>query len=155
MKGDPKVIALLNDVLADELTAISQYMVHSAMCEDWGYGKLHDASEHRAIEEMKHAEKLIERILYLEGIPVVSNLKKMHIAGDVQGQLKSDLGSEADAIRAYNEGIGLVTSLLDKGTAILLEGILKDEEAHLDWLQTQIDQIDQMGLPAYLSMQIG
>ena len=155
MKGDIKILELLNDVLADELTAISQYMVHAAMCEDWGYKELHDTIEHRAIDEMKHAEMLIDRILFLEGTPVVSNLKKMHIAGDVLGQFKADLESEVFAIRAYNEGIKLVTSLSDKGTAIILEGILKEEEHHLDWIQTQLDQIDQMGIQSYLSMQIG
>lgn len=154
MKGNDKIIALLNDQLSDELTAVSQYMVHAAMCANWGYKELHDAIEHRAIEEMKHAEMLIDRILFLEGIPVVSNLKKMFIAADVEGQFKSDHEAESGAIKAYNEGVKLAVSLGDNGTRALLETILKDEEAHIDWLEAQLDQIGQMGIKVYLSEQI-
>ena len=154
MKGNEKIIALLNDQLSDELTAISQYMVHAAMCANWGYKELHDTIEHRAIDEMKHAEMLIDRILFLEGIPVVSNLEKMFIAPDVEGQFKSDHEAESGAIKTYNEGVKLAVSLGDNGTRALLETILKDEEAHIDWLEAQLDQISQMGIKVYLSEQV-
>lgn len=150
MKGHEKVIAALNDYLADELTAINQYIVHSEMCANWGYGKLHGAIEKRAIEEMKHAEALIARILFLEGTPIVSNLKPMHIGAKVDSQLKNDLESETEAVKAYNEGIRLCVELGDNGTRELLEDNLEDEEAHIDWLEAQLDQIEQMGLPNYL-----
>lgn len=153
MKGHEKVIAALNDYLADELTAINQYIVHSEMCADWGYGKLHDAIEKRAIDEMKHAEKLIARILFLEGTPIVSELKKIHIGAKVDIQLKNDHESETEAVKAYNDGIRLCTELGDNGTRELLEDNLEDEEAHIDWLESQLDQIEQMGLPNYLLSQ--
>ncbi|HNT54138.1 MAG TPA: bacterioferritin [Anaerolineaceae bacterium] len=153
MKGQEKILALLNDLLADELTAINQYIVHSEMCDDWGYGKLHDAVEHRAIEEMKHAEKLIARILFLEGTPNVSNLRKLTIGATVDVQLKNDHVSESGAIQAYNAGVRLCLELADGGTRELLEDILEDEEAHIDWLETQLSQIEQMGLPTYLLSQ--
>ena len=116
MKGNEKIIAILNDFLADELTAINQYIVHSEMCANWGYDKLHRAAEKRAIDEMKHAEKLIARILFLEGLPVVSNLKKMNIGATVDAQLKNDWEAEAGAIKAYNDGIRLCLELGDNGT---------------------------------------
>ncbi len=153
MKGHEKIIAVLNDYLADELTAINQYIVHSEMCADWGYGKLHDAIEKRAIDEMKHAEKLIGRILFLEGAPIVSELKKIHIGAKVDVQLKNDHESETEAVKAYNDGIRLCVELGDNGTRELLEDNLEDEEAHIDWLETQLDQIEQMGLPNYLLSQ--
>ncbi len=154
MKGNEKIIAVLNDFLADELTAISQYMVHSEMCANWGYDKLHEAVEKRAIGEMKHAEKLIARILFLEGQPVVSNLKKMDIGATVEAQLKHDLEAEAGAIQAYNDGIRLCLELGDSGSRELIEDNLEDEEEHLDWLETQLDQINQMGPQNYLLAQI-
>jgi bacterioferritin len=154
MKGNEKIIALLNDFLADELTAISQYMVHSEMCANWGYQKLHEAVEKRAIGEMKHAEKLIGRLLFLEGQPVVSQLKKINIGASVEEQLKHDLAAEADAIKAYNDGIRLCLELGDNGSRELIEDNLEDEEEHLDWLEAQLDQINQMGLPNYLLAQV-
>ena len=154
MKGNEKIIAVLNDFLADELTAISQYMVHSEMCANWGYDKLHEAVEKRAIGEMKHAEKLIARILFLEGQPVVSNLNKMDIGATVEAQLKHDLDAEAGAIKAYNDGIRLCLEVGDNGSRELIEDNLEDEEEHLDWLETQLDQINQMGLPNYLLAQV-
>jgi bacterioferritin len=154
MKGNEKIIAVLNDFLADELTAISQYMVHSEMCANWGYDKLHEAVEKRAIGEMKHAEKLIARILFLEGQPVVSNLKKMDIGATVEAQLKHDLAAEAGAIQAYNDGIRLCLELGDGGSRELIEDNLEDEEEHLDWLETQLDQINQMGPQNYLLAQV-
>jgi len=155
MKGNEKIIAMLNDFLADELTAVNQYIVHSEMCDNWGYGKLHGAVEKRAIEEMKHAEKLIARILYLEGLPIVSELKKMNIGAKVDSQLKNDHAAEAGAIKAYNEGVRLCLELGDNGTRELIEDNLQDEEAHIDWLEAQLDQIEQMGLQNYLLGQAG
>ncbi len=154
MKGNEKIIALLNDFLADELTAISQYMVHSEMCANWGYKKLHKATEKRAIDEMKHAEKLIGRILFLEGQPVVSQLNKINIGAAVDAQLKHDLEAEAGAIKAYNDGIRLCLELGDNGSRELIDGNLHDEEEHLDWLEAQLDQIDQIGLQNYLLAQL-
>ena len=150
MKGNEKIIEMLNGFLADELTAINQYIVHSEMCANWGYGKLHEKSEKRAIDEMKHAEKLIARILFLEGIPIVSNLKKMNIGATVEAQLKHDLEAEAGAIKDYNEGIRLCLEVGDNGSRELIDANLKDEEDHLDWLEAQLDQISQMGLQNYL-----
>lgn len=154
MKGNEKVIAALNDFLADELTAINQYMVHSEMCANWGYDKLHEAVEKRAIVEMKHAEKLIGRILFLEGQPRVSQLKKIDIGATVESQLKHDLEAEADAIQAYNDGIRLCLEVGDNGSRELIEDNLEDEEEHLDWLEAQLDQINQMGLQNYLLAQV-
>jgi bacterioferritin len=154
MKGHEKIIALLNELLADELTAINQYMVHSEMDEDWGYGELHEDVEERAITEMRHAERLIGRIIFLEGEPVVSNLNPIRIGQDVPVQFKNDLAAELEAVNAYNEGIQLATELADNGTRQLLEDILKDEEEHVDWIEAQLDQIDQMGLQNYLVEQV-
>ena len=150
MKGNVRIIEILNGFLADELTAINQYIVHSEMCANWGYGKLHEKVEKRAIEEMKHAEKIIARILFLEGVPVVSNLKKISIGATVEAQLKNDLAAEAEAIKAYNDGIRLCLELGDNGTRELIDANLHDEEEHLDWLEAQLDQIAQMGLQNYL-----
>jgi bacterioferritin len=155
MKGQEAVVNSLNDLLADELTAINQYMVHSEMCADWGYEKLHDEVEKRAITEMKHAEHLIERILFLEGSPTVSKLNEIHIGRDVEAQLRNDLAAEAEAITAYNAALQQAADAGDNGTADLLQSILNDEEGHLDWLEAQLDQIAQMGIQIYLSDQKG
>jgi len=155
MKGNDKVIAALNMLLADELTAINQYMVHSEMCANWGYGELHEAIEKRAITEMKHAEMHIGRIIFLDGRPVVSELNPLHIGADVLEQLKNDLGAEQGAVKAYNDAIKLAVEAGDNGSRVMLEGILKDEEDHLDWLETQLDQIEQMGIQNYLVEQVG
>jgi bacterioferritin len=154
MKGSVKVIDFLNFLLADELTAVSQYMVHAGMCANWGYDELHDAIEKRAIDEMKHAEKLIDRILFLEGAPVVSNLNKMHIGIKVEDQLKFDHQAELGADKGYNDGIALAVAEGDNGSRELFESILKDEEVHLDWLEAQMDQIAQMGIGPYLAEKI-
>ena len=155
MKGNEKTIEKLNALLADELTAVNQYMVHAGMCANWGYERLHGAIEKRAIDEMKHAEKLIDRILFLEGNPMVSNLNKISIGSDVETQHKNDWAAEEGAVKAYNEDIRLATKVGDNGTRELLEAILKDEEAHIDWLEAQLDQIAQMGIRNYLVEQIG
>ena len=154
MKGNAKVIEKLNALLADELTAINQYMVQSEMCANWGYERLHKAVEKRAIDEMKHAEKLIGRILFLEGSPTVNKLNAINIGADVETHHKNDWTSEAGAVQAYNEGIRLTTEVGDNGTRELLESILKDEEAHIDWLEAQLDQIKQMGIQNYLVEQL-
>jgi bacterioferritin len=154
MKGNEKILAVLNDLLSDELTAINQYIVHSEMCADWRYEKLHKAIEGRAIEEMGHAEKLIGRILFLEGIPIVSNLKKMHIGATVDEQHRNDRMSETEAVAAYNAAIKLAVEVGDNGTRELLEATLTDEEEHLDWLEAQLNQIEQMGLQNYLVEQM-
>jgi bacterioferritin len=155
MKGNDRIIARLNDLLADELTAINQYMVQSEMCDNWGYEKLHKAFEKRAIDEMKHAERLIARVLFLEGTPIVSKLNKINIGAEVETQHANDLKSEQGAIQAYNESINLAVQVGDNGTRELLEHILKDEEAHIDWIEAQLDQIRQMGIQNYLVEQLG
>lgn len=154
MKGNEKVIETLNDLLSDELTAINQYIVHSEMCADWGYERLHEATEKRAIQEMKHAEMHIQRILFLEGTPIVSQLKKIVIGKDVTAQLQQDQAAEAEAVKAYNDGIRLAAEVGDNGTREMLEAILKDEEGHLDWLDAQLEQIQQMGIQNYLTEQV-
>ena len=151
MKGKPEIIEKLNYLLADELTAVNQYFVHAEECGDWGYEVLHESIEKRSIGEMKHAEKLISRILFLEGTPVVDKLNKMHIADSVPGMLENDKNAEVEAIKNYNEAIKLASELLDNGTKELLDSILKDEESHLDYIEEQLDQIEQMGLEHYLT----
>jgi bacterioferritin len=154
MKGNEKILETLNELLADELTAINQYMVQSEMCADWGYEKLHEAIEKRAIDEMKHAEQLIGRILFLEGMPVVSNLNKINIGKTVDIQHKNDQEAEEMAIKAYNDAIKLAVEVGDNGSRDLLEEILEDEEEHIDWIEAQLDQIEQMGLQVYLGEQL-
>jgi bacterioferritin len=154
MKGNASVIEKLNFLLADELTAISQYMVQAEMCANWGYKHLSEIIEKRAIDEMKHAEKHIERIIFLEEKPIVSELNKMHIGDGVEAFHKNDWDAENNAIQAYNEGIKLATEMSDNGTREILESILKDEEDHIDWIEAQFDQIKQMGIQVYLSEQI-
>jgi bacterioferritin len=153
MKGNKQLLTVLNDLLADELTAISQYMVHSEMCDSWGYEKLHKSIEKQAIDEMHHAEWLIQRILFLEGIPVVNKLKPMKIGKNVQEIVGNDGEAEADAIKAYNKAIKLCHEVDDQSSADLLTKILKMEEGHVDWADIQRDQIAQMGIQSYLSNQ--
>jgi bacterioferritin len=155
MKGNEKVIEALNTRLVEELTAINQYMVHAELCENWGYKKLHDVVEKRAMVEMKHAEALIARIIFLEGIPVVSHLNRINIGSEVETQLINDRLSEADAIKGYNESIRLATDLGDNGTKEILDGILRQEEEHIDELEAQLDQIKQMGVQNFLVSQVG
>jgi bacterioferritin len=153
MKGNEKVLAVLNKALAEELTAISQYMVHSEMCDDWGYAKLHKAIEKQAVDEMHHAEWLIGRILFLEGIPIVSRLNPMRIGKDVPQIIAHDLEGEVDAVRSYNEAIRVAREADDQATADLLLKILKEEDVHVDWGEAQLEQISQMSLQVYLSNQ--
>jgi bacterioferritin len=154
MKGNEKIIAKLNFLLADELTAISQYMVQAEMCANWGYSHLAEVIEKRAIDEMKHAEKHIGRLLFLEGKPVVSELNQMHIGDTVEALHKNDWDAENGAIQAYNEAIRLAAEVGDNGTRELLEDILAEEEEHIDWIEAQLDQIKQMGIQVYLAEQL-
>jgi len=153
MKGNDKLIAVLNELLADELTAISQYMVHSEMCANWGYEKLHASIEKQAMDEMHHAEWLIQRILFLEGMPEVSKLRPMKIGSSVLEMVTSDQDAEQAAIRSYNKGIRLCHEVEDQSTGDLLTKILKMEEGHVDWAEVQRSQIEQMGLANYLANQ--
>lgn len=153
MKGNQEVIDKLNELLAEELTAINQYFLHAEMCEDWGYDKLHEIIEGRAIQEMKHAEMIMGRILFLEGMPVVSELNKITIGSTVLKQLQNDHAAEQDAINMYNEAVALAAKLGDNGSKVLVESILTDEEGHIDWIEEQLDQIEQMGYERYLNKQ--
>jgi len=154
MKGNQKLIDVLNHLLADELTAINQYMVHSELCANWGYQRLHKVIEKRALGEMKHAEKLIARIVFLEGLPVVSKLNPLHIGTDVPTIIENDIAAEILAIRGYNAAIPLAMEVQDAPTRELLESIIKDEDGHLDMLEAQRDQMTQMGVGTFLGHQI-
>jgi bacterioferritin len=154
MKGNDKLVESLNSLLADELTAINQYMVHSEMCANWGYEKLHKQIEKRAIVEMRHAEKLIGRILFLEGLPIVSNLKQILIGSDIPKQLANDRAAEAGAIAAYNAAIKLAGEVSDFATREVLEHILNDEDRHIDEIEGLQDQISHMTLPIFLTTQV-
>jgi bacterioferritin len=154
MKGDQKVIETLNSLLARELTVVSQYMVHAEMCDNWGYSKLHDTIQKRAVTEMKHAETLIGRIIFLEGVPVVSELQKMHIGSDVPKMFINDHKAELDAVMQYNAGILVCGDAKDYATREILEHILNDEDGHVDDIEEVQDQIAQMGIQVFLSTQV-
>ncbi|MBN2535395.1 MAG: bacterioferritin [Spirochaetales bacterium] len=154
MKGNEKLISTLNALLADELTAINQYMVHSEMCDDWGYEKLHKHFEKRAIDEMKHAEKLIGRILFLGGTPTVTTLNKIMIGSDVEKQLENDHLAEEDAINAYNDAIILAGEVKDYATRDILQQILNEEDDHIDVIEQLQDQVEQMSLQIFLTTQV-
>ena len=153
MKGNERLLTVLNQLLADELTAINQYMVHSEMCENWGYNRLHTAIEKQAREEMHHAEWLIRRILFLDGIPVVSKLNPIKIGQTVVDIVGNDQEAELAAVRAYNSAIALAHEVADQATVDLLIEILRMEEGHVDWAEMQRAQIEQMGLENYLTNQ--
>ncbi|MDP4266927.1 MAG: bacterioferritin [Bacteroidota bacterium] len=153
MKGNEKLLTALNSLLAEELTAINQYMVHSEMCENWGYNKLHKTIEKQAVEEMHHAEWLIERILFFDGSPTVSYLNKIKIGKTVTEIIDYDYDAELDAVKSYNNAIKIAREIGDKGTDDLLTKILKMEENHVDWAEKQKAQIDQMGMDNYLTIQ--
>lgn len=154
MKGDAKLIDTLNELLAEELTAINQYMLHAEILENWGYTKLYATVRQFGIVEMKHAEMLMGRILFLEGLPNVSKLNPMRIGKTVEEMVLSDYDAEVGAVKAYNAAIALAVSVGDNGTRDLLTQILKDEEGHIDWAEEQRDQIQQMGLQNYLANQV-
>ncbi len=154
MKGSQKVIDLLNDVLTNELTAVNQYFLHARMCENWGYDRLWHKVRAESIDEMKHADEVIERILYLEGLPNVQRLGTIKVGQTVDEQLRVDLDLEKAAIPVLNRGIELCRAEDDNGTADLLEDVLEDEEEHANWLEAQLTLIQQVGLQNYLAEQI-
>jgi bacterioferritin len=154
MKGNPKVIAELNKALQEELTAINQYFLHAEMCENWGYRKLSDFIKKQSIGEMKHAEVLIERILFLDGTPSMMPLE-LNVGGTVKAMIESDLALEVSAVKAYNDAVALATKEGDNGSRDLLVQLLKDEEDHVDFLEAQMHQIKELGYERYLSMQMG
>ena len=154
MQGNPEIIELLNDVLTAELTAINQYFVHAKMQANWGFKHLADATRDESIDEMKHAEKIVERILYLEGTPNLQRLGALRIGETVAEQLRLDLQLEAEAIPRLNAGIAASVAAGDNGTRDLLEDILVDEEEHADWLETQLGLIQQLGESHYLAQQL-
>ena len=154
MKGNAKVIAVLNQVLKAELTAINQYFLHAEMCENWGYEKLAKHTRKESIEEMQHAEKLMEHILYLDGTPNMSDYFKINIGPNVKAQFQNDLQVEFDAVKRLNAGIETCVKAGDNGTRELLEGILTDEEEHIDWLEGQLHAIGEMGIDNYLAQQL-
>ena len=154
MKGNEKLIGVLNSLLSDELSATNQYIVHSEMNANWGYDKLHEYFEKRAIDEMKHAGKLIARILFLEGMPIVSKPSPIHIGSDVPKMFQYDHEAEAGAIAAYNEAIMLAGEVKDYATREILENILNDEDAHIDAIEENQDQIGHMTVGIYLTTKV-
>ncbi|RIK50801.1 MAG: bacterioferritin [Chloroflexi bacterium] len=153
MQGNPTLLEALNQLLTDELTAINQYMVHAELCENWGYAQLHTAIEHQARDEMRHAQWLIQRIIFLDGAPQVAKLNAIQIGHDVPAIIGNDQADELRAVRAYNDAIRLAHEVDDQTTADLLTTILKMEEGHVDWAEQQRSQIEQMGLENYLATQ--
>jgi bacterioferritin len=150
MKGSKKLLLVLNSLLADELTVVNQYMVHSEMCANWGYNKLHMAIRKQAIDEMHHAEWLIERIIFFEGAPTVSKLNPIKIGKTVSEMISNDHDDELKVVHDYNEAIRLARKVDDEGSVDLLTKILKMEEGHVDWGEIQRAQIEQMGMENYL-----
>jgi len=155
VKGNPKVIAVLNEVLKAELTAINQYFLHCEMCANWGYYRLAGHIRKESIEEMVHAEKCIERILFLDGSPNMSDYFKINIGASVEQQLKNDLELEYGAVKRLNEGIVLCREIKDDGSRDLLTEILEDEEEHIDWLEAQLHSIEEMTIQNYLAQWMG
>ncbi len=154
MRGDDQIIEILNEVLTAELTAINQYFLHAKMCENWGYRRLAAHVRHESIDEMKHADIVTDRILFLEGMPNFQRIFPLHIGEDVPEQFRSDLDLEYTAIARLNAGIARAVELNDHGTRELLAEILVAEEEHADWLETQLETIRQIGLPHYLAQQL-
>ena len=154
MQGKPNVIAALNEALKEELTAINQYFLHAEMCENWHYDKLGDYIKKQSIDEMKHAEELIERILFLDATPNMTELLQLTIGRNVKEQLESDLELELGAVDMYNRAIQISRDEADNASRELFERLLKDEEAHVDWLEAQLHQIQELGYERYLSQQV-
>jgi bacterioferritin len=154
MKGKKEVLEVLADVLCGELTAINQYFIHAKMCKDWGYLKLADYLRHESIDEMKHADELIERILYLEGVPDLQKYMKIQVGKSIPEIYQNDLGLEYDAVERLNKGIDICVASKDNGSRELLEKILVAEEEHIDWIETQQSLIQDIGLERYLSQQL-
>ena len=154
MKGAKEVIEVLNEVLAGELVAINQYFLHAKMCSNWGYKRLHEHIRKESIDEMKHADQLIERVLFLEGLPNVQRLGKINIGQTVVEQFKNDLAVEMEAVPRLNKAIAECRAIGDNGTVELLEDILVSEEEHVDWLEEQLELVKQIGEAHYLAQQI-
>ena len=154
MQGKPKVIAALNEALKEELTAINQYFLHAEMCENWRYSKLGDYIKKQSIDEMKHAEELIERILFLDATPNMTELMKLTVGRNVKEQMESDLKLEIDAVAMYNRAVQTARDEGDNASRELFERLLKDEEEHVDWLEAQVHQMQELGYERYLSQQI-
>jgi len=154
MDGNPEIIDLLNDVLTSELTAVNQYFIHAKMCANWGYGRLASHTRHESIDEMKHAEQVTDRILYFEGVPNYQRYNPLRIGETVPEQFQSDLRLEHDAVERLNRAIAKAVEVGDNGTRELLEGILVSEEEHVDWLETQLETIRQIGTENYLAQQL-
>jgi bacterioferritin len=154
VKGDPKVIEALNEVLTSELTAINQYFIHFRMCDNWGYQRLAQKKRSESVEEMKHADAVIERLLFLDGVPNMQRLSPVRVGEDPVEQHKMDLALELDAVKRLNDAIALCRDKADNGTRELLERILKDEESGIDWLEAQLHQVEQIGVAQYLAEQI-
>ena len=155
MKGDPKVIAALQEALKEELTAINQYFLHAEMCENWHYSKLGDYIKKQSIDEMKHAETIVERILFLDGTPNLTEPMKLTIGANVQQQIESDYKLEVSAVALYNRAVEIARAAGDNASRELFERLLKDEEDHVDWLEAQLHQIKELGYERYLTQQIG
>jgi len=155
MKGNDEVIQILNEVLSAELTGINQYFIHSMMCANWGYMKLANHSRKESIEEMEHAQEVIERILYLEGRPNMDKYMKINVGSNVPQQHEFDLALEKDAVARLNRAVQLCRDKGDNGTRLLVEKILAAEEEHVDWIEAQLQQIQEMGLPNYLAQHLG
>jgi bacterioferritin len=155
MQGDARIIELLNEVLTGELTAINQYFVHAKMCSNWGYSKLGDHIRDESIDEMKHAERLVDRVLYFDGFPNLQRLSPLRVGETVEEQFASDLQLEYAAVERLNQGVALCVAKGDTGTRELLAEILVSEEEHIDWLETQQETIRQIGIENYLAQQLG
>src|ERR1039457_4823878 len=155
MQGNPKVIAELNAALKEELTAISQYFLHAEMCENWKYDKLGHYIKKQSIDEMKHAEAIIERILFLDGTPNLTELLQIDVGQNVKEQIESDLKLELNAVAMYNTAVQIARDQGDNASSDLFERLVKDEEAHVDWLEAQLHQMEEIGYERYLSRQIG
>ena len=154
MKGNPKVIALLNEALHEELTAINQYFLHAEMCENWHYSRIGSFIKKQSIDEMKHAEEIIERLLFLDAVPNMTQPMQLTIGKNVREQLDSDLKLELQAVKMYNKAVHVSREEGDNASRELFERLLKDEEKHVDWLEAQIHQIGEIGYERYLTQQV-
>ncbi|MEO6122580.1 MAG: bacterioferritin [Ilumatobacteraceae bacterium] len=154
MQGDPRIIETLNDVLTAELTAINQYFIHAKMCKNWGFERLADHVMHESIDEMKHADELIERILFLDGVPNMQRLFPVKVGETVKEQFELDLQVEVEAVKRFNDGIALAVSVGDNASRHMLEEMLVSEEQHADWLETQLEAMRQVGEQNYLAQQL-
>jgi len=154
MQGDPRIIDLLNQVLRKELTGINQYFIHSRMCKNWGYAVLTKVHYDESVDEMRHADKIVERILFLEGVPNLSDYDRIQIGQNVKQQIEYDLSLERAALQVLRPGVRLCLEAGDHATRELLEHIVEDEERHVDWLEAQLHKIGEVGYETYLAQQI-